>query len=149
MSAPAPLISPDVDVRDLDGFMLNTERLLASELIAVGNSEEVRAALILWCRAWKQIPAASLPDDDKILAGFAMVPLAKWKRIKANALRGFVKCSDGRLYHHMLASEALSAWDKKKSYQARRANDAARLERWRNEKDDEKKRVANGVSRHD
>jgi len=31
---PAPLVAPDCDCSDLDSFMLNVERLMASELVA-------------------------------------------------------------------------------------------------------------------
>lgn len=131
MTLPDPLVPPHVDLRDLDGFMLNTERLLASELIAIGSGDEIRAALILWARSWKQLPAASLPDDDRVLAGFAMVSPAKWKRIRSGALHGFTPCSDGRLYHRVLAKEALSAWERKRVYTEKRNKDADRLKRWR------------------
>jgi hypothetical protein len=108
---PEPLVPPACDCRDLDGFMLNVERLMASELVALSTHEEIAAALFLWCRAWKQHPAASLPDDDKVLASFARLPLARFKKIKGAALRGFVRCSDGRLYHRVLAAEAINAFE--------------------------------------
>jgi uncharacterized protein YdaU (DUF1376 family) len=107
---PAPLVPPEVDLSRLDGFMLNTVRLLGSELVALSTGDEFKAALLLWCRAWKQRPACSLPDDDRILASFAgNLPLARWKKIKTVALRGFVKCADGRLYHRVLAEDAIRA----------------------------------------
>ncbi|MCW6512625.1 hypothetical protein [Lichenifustis flavocetrariae] len=68
---PDPLVSPDVDLRGFSGFMLDVDRLLTSELVALGTPEECWAALMLWCRAWKQSPPASLPDDDRVLAAFS------------------------------------------------------------------------------
>jgi hypothetical protein len=56
---PAPLVAPDVDCSDLDSFMLNAERLMSSELLALHGNEIVGAAILLWCRAWKQKPAAT------------------------------------------------------------------------------------------
>jgi Protein of unknown function (DUF1376) len=94
-----PLVEPHVDCTDLDGFMLNTERLMSSELVALHGNEIVGAALMLWCRAWKQRPAASLPDDDNINSAFARLPLARFRKLKHAVMHGFVKCSDGRLYH--------------------------------------------------
>jgi uncharacterized protein YdaU (DUF1376 family) len=128
---PEPLVPPSCDCRDLDGFMLNVERLMASELVALSTHEVVAAALFLWCRAWKQIPAASLPDDDKVLASFARLPLARFKKIKAAVLRGFVKCTDSRLYHRVLAKEAIGAYQRKVDFQRKRATDSERLRRWR------------------
>lgn len=128
---PAPLIHADVDCTDLDGFMLNVERLMASELVALSSHEVIAAALFLWCRAWKQTPAASLPDDDRVNSAFCRLPLAKFKKLKGEIMRGFVKCSDGRLYHAFLAQEALKAFERKLAFQDRRQRDAKRLQKWR------------------
>lgn len=127
----APLVGPDVDLRALDGFMLNVERLMASELVAISSGEEFKAAVLLWCRAWKQVPAASLPDDDRVLAAFAGCSLPRWRKLKAVALRGFVRCADGRLYHRVLAEDAIRAFARHQAFRARRAADQERLRDWR------------------
>lgn len=128
---PEPLVPPDVDCRDLDGFMLNVERLLASELWALSVGDEFKAAVGLWARSWKQVPAASLPNDERVLASFAGMPVAKFRKVREMAMRGFVECSDGRFYHRVLAAEALRAWDKKNAYRARRETERKRLADWR------------------
>lgn len=128
---PAPLTAPDCDCTDLDGFMLNVERLMASELVALSTHEEVAAAIFLWSRAWKQRPAASLPDDDKVLAAFARLPLKRFLKVKQNATRGFVKCSDNRLYHKVLSEEATRAYEKKLAFRTKRETEAERLRKWR------------------
>lgn len=125
---PDPLVPAEVDLRDLDGFMLNVERLLASELWALSTGEELKAALGLWCRAWKQLPAASLPNNDRILASFASSSPARWPKLKDMAMRGFVLCSDGRFYHRVLAEDALRAWDRKRAFKERSARGNAK--RW-------------------
>ena len=132
---PAPLVPAEVDLRGLAGFMLDVNRLLASELVALGSDAECWAAVRLWCRAWHQTPAASLPDDDRVLAAFAGVSLAKWRRIRDMAMRGFVLCSDGRYYHQVLSQEALQAWGKRVAYRERRARDTERMQRWRGSRD--------------
>jgi len=129
---PPPLVEAHVDCSDLDGFMLNAERLMSSELLALHGNDVLGAALLLWCRAWKQRPAASLPDDDRINAAFARLSLKKFREIKEAVMRGFVKCSDGRLYHRFLSGEATKAYARKVQFQGRRAADAKRLKEWRN-----------------
>jgi hypothetical protein len=129
---PPPPVEPHVDCSDLDGFMLNAERLMSSELLALHGSEMLGPALLLWCRAWKQRPAASLPDDDRINAAYSGLPLKKFLKVKDAIMRGFVKCSDGRLYHRFLAAEAMKAYEKKLAFRKRRATDATRLKGWRN-----------------
>ncbi len=105
---PDPLTPADCDLRDMDGFMLNAERLMASELVAISTGDEFKAAVMLWCRAWKQVPAASLPNDERVLAAFSGAG-PRWKKVRAMALRGFVLCNDGRLYHPVLAADATRA----------------------------------------
>ena len=129
---PAPLLSAEIDIAKLDGFLLDTVRLLSSELVALSTGDEFKAAVLLWCRAWKQTPACSLPNDDRILASFAMVPMHRWRKIKAMALRGFIECSDGRLYHRVLAADALRAWQALESRRDRtRAATEARIKSMR------------------
>ncbi len=127
----SPLLPPGTDVRDLDGFMLNVEKLMASELVALSSHEVIGAALLLWCRAWKQVPAASLPDDDRVNAAFAKMPLPRFRKLKGDIMRGFVKCDDGRLYHKTLAEEARKAHDRKLVFQRKRETEAERLRNWR------------------
>ena len=128
---PAPLVPADCDCTDLDGFMLNVERLMASELVALSSHEVVAAALFLWCRAWKQRPAASLPNDERVMAAFARLPLPRFRKLRDEVLRGFVLCSDGRLYHRVLAKEALRAFERKAAFRRKRETDADRLRKWR------------------
>ena len=123
---PAPLTDMTVDVIGLQGFILSADRLLGSELAALSTGDEFKAATLLWCRAWQQKPAASLPDDERVLASFAGLGnnLPKWRKVRAMAMRGFIKCSDGRLYHPMLAEDAKRAW------KARLQKRAAADKRW-------------------
>lgn len=134
---PAPMVPVDVDLKGFSGFMLDVNRLLASELVALGTPEECWAAVMLWCRAWQQSPAGSLPDDDRVLAAFSGAG-ARWKKVRQMALRGFVKCSDGRLYHPVLCEEVMEAWKKRQGYRA----DQERLKKWRAE------RKGNGKQTH-
>lgn len=136
---PEPYTTPDIDVRDLDGFMLNTERLLASELWALSTGDEFKAAMALWCRAWKQMPAASLPADERVLASFAGVPVARWAKLRPVAMRGFDLCSDGRYYHRVLADDAKRAMMKKTERRERtKAATEARKKLRDGQRDDER-----------
>jgi hypothetical protein len=127
---PEPFVPANTDVSNLAGFMLNVEHLLASELVATGSPEECWAALMLWCRAWKQVPAGSLPNDDRVLASFSGAG-RRWAKIRQVALHGFELCSDGRLYHRFLCAEVLRAKKMRQNYEERRDADRARLARWR------------------
>lgn len=127
---PAPLVSAEVDLHGYSSFMLDVDRLLASELVALATPEEGWAAVLLWCRAWKQDPPGSLPDDDRVLASFSGAG-KRWAKLKQMALRGFVKCSDGRLYHRVLCDEVNAAWKRRQEHDRKRERDADRLRAWR------------------
>lgn len=109
---PAPLTPPDCDLRDFAFMPLDVARLRDSDLAIQVGAEEFRAAVLLWCAAWHQVPAASLPDDDKALAalaGYGRV-VAEWRKHREGALYGWVQCDDGRLYHPVVAEKARDAW---------------------------------------
>lgn len=104
-----PPVPPECDLRGLPWMPVDTERLLNSDLWALSTPEEFKVAFRLWCKAWQQVPASSLPDDDRILAELSGTG-RRWKKLRQVALRGFVKCSDDRLYHPVIAEKALEAW---------------------------------------
>ena len=108
---------------------LDVVRLRDSGLTAKATGDEFRAAVLLWCASWHQVPAASLPDDDDELAnlcGYGRAP-KEWKKIKAGAMRGWVLCNDGRLYHPTVAAKARESWQSKLAQRAR--TEAARRAR--------------------
>jgi len=109
---PAPLTPPDCDLRDFAFMPLDVLRLRDSDLAVKADGEAFRCAVLLWCASWHQMPAASLPDDNDVLAqlaGFGRVA-KEWMRHREGALRGWVKCADGRLYHPVVAEKAVEAW---------------------------------------
>jgi hypothetical protein len=109
---PNPLTPADCDLRDFPYMPLDVQRLCDSDLAALESPEACWAALLLWSKSWHQVPAASLPDDDRVLAkftGYQRAPDA-WKAIRDGALRGWIKCSDGRLYHPVVAEKANEGW---------------------------------------
>jgi hypothetical protein len=116
----APLTPSDLDLRDFAYMPLDVVRLRDSDMMALTTAEGFRAAVSLWCASWHQVPAASIPEDDRVLchlAGFGR-DMATWQAVREEALRGFVLCSDGRLYHPVIAekaNEAKAAKDKQRN----------------------------------
>ncbi|EMG9702780.1 DUF1376 domain-containing protein, partial [Pseudomonas aeruginosa] len=128
----APLVPAEVDLRGLPFMPLDVVRLLDSDLFALTSGDEFKAALSLWCKAWLQVPAASLPNDDRVLAHLSGAG-ARWRKVRDMALRGWQLCSDDRLYHPVIAEKALAAWDERVAYRERRGNETERLRRHREE----------------
>lgn len=126
---PEPLVSIEVDLRDFGFMPLHVQRLRDSELVDLSTGDEFKAAVLLWAYAWHQQPAASIPDDDRILAKRSGAN-ANWPKVKEMALRGFVKCSDGRLYHPLIAEAAADAWRRRGEYQETQENREDRKRRY-------------------
>lgn len=106
----APLTPAACDLRGLPFMPLECARLLESDLFALTTGEEFKAALALWCKSWTQVPAASMPNDERLLAKAAGLSLAEWRAVSEMALKGWTLCDDGRLYHPVVAEKALAAW---------------------------------------
>jgi hypothetical protein len=133
---PAPLVPPEIDLRGLGYMPLWGNHLFGSDFNASCNADEWRAGLTLWWAAWNQQPAGSLPDNDWALCRHADLgkDLRTWKRIKRNALSGFIKCSDGRLYHKFLCKQVLIAWDKRMKRACERDGEKERQRKLRMER---------------
>lgn len=108
----APLTPLNCNLQDFPRMMIDIPRLRGSEFDATLDDAAWRAGLNLWMTAWHQVPAASLPDDDANLAKHAGLgrDVKTWRKIRSTALRGWVKCNDGLLYHPVVAEMALEAW---------------------------------------
>jgi hypothetical protein len=121
---PAPFTTADIDLSGMPGFILDTEQLRQSELWALSTGDEFKAAVGLWCRAWQQKPPGSLPNDERLLAAWSGTG-KRWNKVRDMALRGFVLCSDGRLYHLVLCQDVVRAWAKRNAYRDRASTAAA------------------------
>ena len=115
---PIPLTPPDCELQDFAFMPLDVSRLRDSELASNQTPEACWAAVLIWCASWHQVPAASIPDDDKWIATQARYAIRgkidkEWANVREGALRGWVKCSDGRLYHAVIAEKAVDAWKSK------------------------------------
>ena len=131
---PPPPVPADVDLRGHDWMPLYGERLFGSATWIESSDAARIAALRLWWHSFaKEKPAASLPDNDRLLAvyaGYGEVVRA-WKKIKAEAMRGWVLCSDGRWYHLVVAEIAMESWQRQQDHQESNAAKTERQRRWR------------------
>lgn len=121
---PIPLVPPEVDLSDFHYMPLDVQRLRDSDLASECSPEACWAAVLLWCASWHQVPAGSIPDSElwqAKQAGYAARGKVDkgWTDVKKDALRNWVKCADGRLYHPVVAEKALTAWKEKFAQRAR------------------------------
>jgi hypothetical protein len=125
---PAPLTPADCNLQDFAFMPLDVARLRDSDMAAYESPEACWAAVLLWSAAWHQVPAASLPDDDRFLAkaaGYGRV-VKEWANVRDGALHGWIKCADGRLYHPVVAEKALESWKAKVHHQWKKECDRVR-----------------------
>jgi hypothetical protein len=111
---------------------LDVARLRDSDLAANETPEACWAAVLVWAASWHQVPAASIPNDDKWIAkqaGYAQRGkiAREWAEVRPGALRGWVECSDSRLYHPVVAEKAREAWQAK--LKQRWASECARIKK--------------------
>lgn len=126
---PDPMTPADCDLRGLPFMPLQVARLLDSDLFILSTGDEFKAALALWCKSWNQMPGGSLPDNDRLLEGLSGAK--SWNKVREMALRGWVKCSDGRLYHPVVAENAVQAWESRQDHDEKNGHRTNRQARWR------------------
>lgn len=128
---PEPLTPPDLDLRWSNWFPLHHKRLRRSAWWLRASDSAKAVSIELWCEAYEQVPAASLPNDDvelSVAAGFGRRDIASWLAIKDEVMSAWVLCSDGRWYHPTLAEVAI---DSVTDVETRRKKDRERKARQR------------------
>jgi hypothetical protein len=105
---PPPLVPPDCDLRGIPYMAVNLIQIFESDLYALSSGDEFKAAFTLWGKSFSQIPAGSLPANDRLLEHLSGAK--RWSSVRDMALRGWFKCHDGRLYHKTVAEAVLRAW---------------------------------------
>ena len=128
---PNPLTPADCDLTGYRWMPLDVERVIDSDTFGLSTGDEFKTAFRLWAKSWKQVPAASLPNDDRLLAHLAGLELPTWRKRKAVALRGWILCSDGRLYHPVIAEKAIESMGKRDAHAEREQSKDTRQQRYR------------------
>lgn len=115
MTLPAPLTPAGCVLQDFPHTPIFRARLFGSSFHARATDAEWRAGVTLWLKSWDQVPAGSLPDDDIELCRLAELArdLKTWKKVKVGALRGWIVCADGRMYHPVVAEGINNALEAK------------------------------------
>jgi uncharacterized protein YdaU (DUF1376 family) len=86
-------------------FPLYVNDLTADGKVEVMTTEEFGAYIFLLCKAWKEEPCGSIPDDDATLARWAKLSRARWRKARPKVLACFVKMADGRWHQKRMSAE--------------------------------------------
>lgn len=88
--------------------------------------------LMLWLEAWNSVPVGTYPaDDDEMIAARIGMDYDEFTRARRHLMRGWVRHSNGLLYHSYITDCVLRMV-------SRRKNTASRVNRWRNRQGDTK-----------
>jgi len=109
----APLVSADIDLRDFPCMPIDVRWVRDNPTFWRMDGAEFRISFLLMAASWHEIPAASVPDNDRHNAQLVDISLQKWRSVKSVALKDWVQCSDSRFYHPVVASRARNAWSAK------------------------------------
>lgn len=109
---PAPLVPPECTTDGYPMMMVDIVRLRQSDFYASCSDPGFRAAFNMWMSAFQSKPAGSLKDSPATLMRAADIgrDAALWESLKAEAMYGFVLCSDGRYYHPTVCIQALNIY---------------------------------------
>jgi hypothetical protein len=113
-----PPVPSDCSMKGLSYIPLEIDRLKRSRSWArAGRIPYLGYYLInQWTAAWQQVPAGSLEDDDDVLCAAAQCPTELWADVRDEVLGGWLRCSDGRLYHPVICELATGVWQSRQAY---------------------------------
>lgn len=147
---PDPPVPADLDLRDFPSMLLDVVRLRDSSLASKASPVEFRASVLLWCSAWHQMPAGSLPNDDDELMRFAGLTSKRlWMGLRSAVLRSWTLCNDGRIYHSVVCEKAIEALDSrtKQSLRTEAARSALAAKREKQDKSTKQPSVTAAVTK--
>lgn len=96
-------------------FQLDVERIENSDTWTLTPQDMRPWLLMLWMRAWTQTPCGSLPAADELIAGRIGMDQRVFAVHRDTLMRGWYRCSDGRLYHAVLTELVEAMRDSRKA----------------------------------
>ena len=86
-------------------FPLYVDDFVSDGKVEAMTTEEVGAYILLLCKAWKETPPASVPDNDAVLARWTRLSPERWSECKPAVLSAFTRAQDGRWYQKRMRQE--------------------------------------------
>ena len=100
------------NVRNLPYMPLFIDRLLNSDTWIMASGDEAKAMITIWCAAWHQNEAGTLPNNDQVLKVLSRAG-ENWMQMRETVLSGFeLNEKTNRLHHQVIQEIAAEAFSK-------------------------------------
>lgn len=109
------------------------------------STAQVGAYMLLLCKAWREEPVGSVPDDDRRLARWARMTPEEWSEAKSAVLAPFALRTDGRWHQPRMEREFMKL--RESSRRRAEAGAVGAEKRWGKSKNDGK-RIAKPKQSH-
>lgn len=86
-------------------FLFYPDDFSSDGAVEAMTTEEVGAYLLLLCKAWRESPPGSIPDDDRILARWTRLGPDRWAECRLSVLAAFKLGTDGRWHQKRMRRE--------------------------------------------
>lgn len=96
-----------------DSFLFDVDAFESDGVVEAMSAEQVGAYIRLLCKAWRETPCGTIPDDDEVLARWARLPAKKWIAARDRVLAAF-KLQDGRWHQKRMKQTYSELVEKKK-----------------------------------
>lgn len=106
-------------------FDLDIERIENSDTWTLTPPDMRPWLLMLWMRSWTQTPCGSLPANDELVAARIGMEARIFGANRDILMRGWYRCSDGRLYHPVITESVETMRDSRKAERLKKAKQRA------------------------
>ncbi len=132
------------------GFVFEVDVFESDNVVEAMSTEQVGAYIRLLCKAWREKPPGTIPDDDEILARWARLTPKQWIAARDRVLKAFtLSDDDGRWHQKRMKQTYAELMDKHEQRSA--AGSLGNKVRWQNHSKPIAERSQNGrehISEH-
>ena len=114
-------------------FDIDVERLYQSKTWLIAPADLKPWLLRLWVESWRSIPVGAFEDDDELIAARIQMPENLFQAHRKILMRGWVRHSDGHLYHPTITELVMKIVEWRGRERARKEEYRERKERERRE----------------
>lgn len=91
--------------RETPAFLFYPDDFSCDGKVEAMTTEEVGAYILLLCKAWRESPAGSIPNDDAVLARWTRLAPDRWAECKPKVLAAFSLGTDSRWHQSRMRKE--------------------------------------------